>query len=63
MNWFAHGAETMLQDMIIHLVLPIVLLILAFVTLVFGHLPMIARIVLAAILAVAGLYLAGWLPW
>ena len=53
----------MLQDMIIHLVLPIVLLILAFVTLVFARLPMIARLVLAAILAVAGLYLGGWLPW
>lgn len=63
LSWFEHGTQSVLQDLVIHLVLPIVLFILAFVTLVFARLPVVARVVLAAILAVAGLYLAGWLPW
>lgn len=63
LSWFEHGTKTVLQDLVIHLVLPIVLFILAFVTLVFAKLPMVVRIVLAAILAGAGLYLGGWLPW
>jgi heme/copper-type cytochrome/quinol oxidase subunit 4 len=63
LNWFEHGTQAVLQNLVIHLVLPIVLFILAFATLVFGKLPMVVRVVLAAILAGAGLYLGGWLPW
>ncbi len=63
LSWFEHSAQATLQDMFIHLVLPIVLFILAFVVLVFGRLPIIARIILAAIMAVVGLFLGGWLPW
>lgn len=63
LNWFEHESQAVLQNLVIHLVLPIVLFIMAFVTLVFARLPIVARIVLAAILAGVGLYLGGWLPW
>ncbi len=62
-TWFEHSTQNALQSIVLHFVLPIILFLLAFVTLIFARLPIIARIVLAAIMVLLGLYLGGWLPW
>ena len=59
-SWFEDKATDVMQDMFVHMILPLILFGMAFLTLVFGRLPAVLRIVLAIAFAAAGAYLMGW---
>lgn len=59
-DWFQEKAVDAMQDIFMHMILPLILFVMAFLTLVFGRLPAMLRIVLAIAFAAAGAYLMGW---
>jgi len=62
-DWPGDIVRTELQSLFMHTILPVILFFMAFGVVVFSHLPIVIRLILAAVLALLGLYLGGWLPW
>ena len=60
-DWPGDIVRTELEKFFLHMILPWILFIMAFLVLVFAPLPIVIRLIIVALIVLLGLYLGGWL--